>query len=771
MNLFLGQEKAVEQLFDAYSKREKIIDFKAPTGAGKTFIAASLISKIIENKRQDEKIVFVIATLSSSGLPKQFEIKLNEYKKFLKNNYTIELKESPSKSSNKVKDYEPTILAEDCKVILLGKSSFGKGRLLTEMGAFDKFIDQIKSENYKLVYIRDEAHIGLIEKNGLITVEKSQKATEEQQLHDCADFVVRMTATPTGKSKQIIIKEKDLMNDERSLLKTKDIFNKNIKSLNKSEIDDNDLLEIAMNEFIDVKKSYSASASGINPAALIQISSLGPNLSKEKLKSRIDEYKKIIESKGLTWATYFGDDKDSSTKEDLSLQKISEHNSSIDVVIFKVGPATGWDIPRACMLVQLRDISSDTLNQQTLGRIKRNPIPGLFINEFSNKYYVYSNYQEPSRDLYQYTLQDKYDSLRIPIIKGVAIDSNQKRVLSDMKEALNKWFSDNTHSIISRFSEEFVLNRTSVAFSKRRYVDSQSNAAQTKVEHVVYNAIEMHIEIHKEIEKIQHQWNLMKDVIEDAFISTKAIIPKITKTQYFFLIITHFKEQILKVFAENYADKVDFAYEVVENAKLRKNYMIWGNKGKTGEDGQLLVNFEDVKDEYAYVNTDESMKYMQALDSGPERIFMDHIIHYISKNPKVFDVWTKNPSLGNEVYLEYKNSIGNLSKAFIDFVFKKDNHFIYIEVKGHKDYDSEKTQNIIDAFSQYKKNLSTNELAKKLHFAIVVVDTDEYAKTRDLEKVNFKFRFYFDNITLTDWGNGKFELSDFFKIVIASHSG
>lgn len=61
------------------------------------------------------------------------------------------------------------------------------------------------------------------------------------------------------------------------------------------------------------------------------------------------------------------------------------------------------------MLLQLRDVSSEALNIQTLGRIMRNPYPGLERHPVTNKYFVYSNYQKPTRDLANYKLVEKFN--------------------------------------------------------------------------------------------------------------------------------------------------------------------------------------------------------------------------------------------------------------------------------------------------------------------------------------------------------------------------
>lgn len=111
MNLTSVQEKAVKQLLEEYkiaiqSNEPKIVDFQAPTGSGKTFMLANTINEIIkENNANGEpnKLVFVIATLSSADLPFQMESNLNEYKRYINGLYDVERKESPSLNSQKIK--------------------------------------------------------------------------------------------------------------------------------------------------------------------------------------------------------------------------------------------------------------------------------------------------------------------------------------------------------------------------------------------------------------------------------------------------------------------------------------------------------------------------------------------------------------------------------------------------------------------------------------------------------------------------------------------
>ena len=131
----------------------------------------------------------------------------------------------------------------------------------------------------------------------------------------------------------------------------------------------------ALNKFKEIREIYHNS--GINPAFIIQIS------NKNKAEEEINIITKIVESKSLNWV-YFSDiDKTSGYKTNSNLQKmknknqwynyVKENNSFIDVVIFKMVITEGFDMPRACMLYQVRDSKSKQLDEQVIGRVRRNP--------------------------------------------------------------------------------------------------------------------------------------------------------------------------------------------------------------------------------------------------------------------------------------------------------------------------------------------------------------------------------------------------------------
>ena len=438
MKLTNTQQNAVNELVNEFDPNNKnIVYFKAPTGSGKTFMIANVINDITK-KYFGEKLLFVIATLSSAELPQQMKNNLEDYKYYLDFGayLNIEKVDSPSNSkTNNKSDATHSIIAEKNKILIFGTSSFGKNKIFTEEGVFDAFIDQIKNEEYKLIYIRDEAHYGgetntakskyldlyndNAENEKQISSAKDEAIKFEAKMQQIAQYVIKMTATPNNKQfKQIVITDKDLEQDNIKLLKPNYCQNEDIKSLNVDILSNKDILEIACNKFKEIKSKYidkinEPSLVGINPAMLIQVRNKHSNeITDNQFDEEINQIISIIKSHGLTYAIYFGDDKSSNKfeltniREKIDLKSISQNNSDIDVIIFKIGPATGWNIPRACMLVQLRNVSSDTLNVQTVGRIRRNPNPSfpndelmkINPNSISKNYYVYSNYEKSNRE-------------------------------------------------------------------------------------------------------------------------------------------------------------------------------------------------------------------------------------------------------------------------------------------------------------------------------------------------------------------------------------
>ena len=288
MELTNLQKQTVDQLLALYNPNTKTkIDFKAPTGSGKTLMATAFISRLIEQNPND-KFVFVIATPSSSDLPFSFEQKILQYKQDLSfSDFSVEYVKSPSETGqNKLKtDGTIKIIPEQNKIFIFGKSSFGKDRILTTRHVINDFVDITIDQDYKLIYIRDEAHIGGRLKND---------ENFEALMQNNATLIIKMTATPDYKDltiNKVILTEENLNNPAKNegkyLLKTHAV------ALLKNIMTDEDMLLDAIKNFKKIKEQYKNLEKDdvyIRPAMLIQVK----NDTNINIEESIDSMKIII---------------------------------------------------------------------------------------------------------------------------------------------------------------------------------------------------------------------------------------------------------------------------------------------------------------------------------------------------------------------------------------------------------------------------------------------------------------------------------------------
>jgi type III restriction enzyme len=126
------------------------------------------------------------------------------------------------------------------------------------------------------------------------------------------------------------------------------------------------------------------------------------------------------------------------------------------------------------MLLQIREVSSETLNIQTIGRIKRNPIKGLFHNKITDKYYIYSNYQEGKRSLASYKLKNKFNNLKLYQGK-LSLDNNSIKLLEkDFYNKLKKFFKKSAiENIVIENSKKTKLPIENKKFSNKNTTENE----------------------------------------------------------------------------------------------------------------------------------------------------------------------------------------------------------------------------------------------------------------------------------------------------------
>ncbi|AHH45482.1 DEAD/DEAH box helicase family protein [Mesomycoplasma bovoculi] len=779
----------------------KSVYFKAPTGSGKTFMMLNFIDKLInlnESKGFNLNLVFVIVTLSSAELPKQMEQSFKKYRDFIDNkNIEINRIESPSNSNVfSEKNYE--FQAEPNSVWIMGGATFRTNTILDAQGSLEIFLNELKRNNYTLIYIRDEAHIGAEQKVN----SKSKLSNFEQGLQNSANFILKMTATPpTDSIYQLVeIKEKDLINDNIKLIKPTRQFNKGLQQ--GQQYDSDEILNIACEEFKKIKSKYNDSENepglvGINPAMLIQVDNKSSN-NEEEFNKNIDKIISILEKHNLTWVKYFDSNNKNTNlrqKENWNLQDISKENSPCDVIIFKIGPATGWNIPRACMLVQLRNVSSSNLSIQTIGRIKRNPNPNFDFDKESvaNEYFIYSNTDDRKlKNIRIATLQDKYmdqyfligeiDKDTVQKLNEDFIEHYEDKLFSLLSDAFNqsdnksewdkdkiqKYFNSKLYKIII---EEY-FEKGYIASEQESHGDSTWIANSSKI----YNIFELekwniaNINRHKKFFTVNVQKYLddlldfcNKNIDFNQFQGSenpqKLDISKQQSQFFWYIIYENFAKEFKSMYSKtkNEVDKTNIEYKVKKVQQLPKQFVLF-------EDEDTKNVIKETNDIFAYKINNENIKDFP-LDSEPEKIFVNEILNYtkkdkIKKNGKENEeeksndesqdnikLWSKNP-VYNGIGFNYINNDQKISYSYPDFMIKKNNHLIYFEVKKYNnDIDDNKTEQIHKAYEEYikifNKDKQNPDTALDVKFSLILVlvkdaNTIYYAGFSSLEQLNEK---------------------------------
>lgn len=406
------QNNAVENLLIQTETNKKEITFKSPTGTGKTYMMADYMNRVIS---KNPNIVFLVSSLSKGNLAEQNEEKFNEY--ILQGKFT-ELK--PLLISTESSGEEGLHIPVNYNVYILPRDLYKKNGKLMQ-GSMINFLNTITSKhlmnglNKEIYLIKDECHIAT---NNLDSIS-----------NDYFTKIINISATPKLKRGQIpdvVVKEKDA------------IATKLIKSIVWGE--DTDTLVDALHKFKEIKEEYLTRI-GINPCMIIQISN--KDEADKELKNIIYPALNSSDFNDLKWMLIVNKEKDCDTNDRIKTAKLpiskwknyaKSNNSSIDIIIFKMVITEGWDIPRACMLYQERNTQSKQLDEQVMGRVRRNP---CLLN--------YEKLDETTQELVSkaYVWGVSSDSKDIP----VKVKDNSKNLLRIMTTRLKRPEKKNSFDI------------------------------------------------------------------------------------------------------------------------------------------------------------------------------------------------------------------------------------------------------------------------------------------------------------------------------------
>lgn len=354
MQLVEFQLKAIEELKEAMENNKRDIVLKSPTGSGKTIMLTHFMDEYCKSM---PNVVFIWLTPGKGDLEEQSKAKMDKY--------------IHNAQTKLLADVMTSGFAEnDCCFINWEKLT-KKGNNALKEGERKNFLEHIETaQNNGLQFkvIVDESHQN-----------DSVKANEILEFFK-TDKIIRASATPKGFTDATLIEVEESDVIASGLIKKLLVINEGFAQNEKVDDQIGFLLERALTKRRELAAAFLQRKVNVNPLIIVQL----PN----KNDVLLEQVETWFEGKQITYendtlAIWLSDKKE-------KLEGIEEPDAHPIAVIIKQAIATGWDCPRAHILVKLRDNMNETFEIQTIGRIRRMPEAKHYDNDLLDRCYLYT---------------------------------------------------------------------------------------------------------------------------------------------------------------------------------------------------------------------------------------------------------------------------------------------------------------------------------------------------------------------------------------------
>lgn len=424
--LFEFQEDCSLYLIDTVSKcdSKQTITVKAPTGAGKTVILIDFIDRYLNTINPNTAFIWLCP--GKGDLEEQSRQKM--------------MKLLPSKSTKNL--YEALLSGFEA-----GSTTFINWELVTKKGnraisdgekrnLFDR-ISEGHRKNIQYIVIIDEEHSN-----------DTKKANEIINAFSAKNIIrVSATANKNPLYEYYEIDEVDVIN---SGLITKALYvNEDVDYEGDFDSEHDYLIEIADKKRKEISVAYSqqnGKTKNIRPLCIIQF----PN-SSDRL---IEAVENKLASMGYTYNNKMVAKWMSDANEKINIEKITEMSASPVFLLMKQAISTGWDCPRAKILVKLRERMSEDFEIQTIGRLRRMPEAKHYDIDILDFCYLYT-FDEKYKESIKESINSAFETKRLFIKDKCKTFSLEKQLRNKDIDGIGE--RETFYAVYNYFVEKYGL--------------------------------------------------------------------------------------------------------------------------------------------------------------------------------------------------------------------------------------------------------------------------------------------------------------------------
>jgi type III restriction enzyme len=770
INLKNYQEKAVGELIATFKtlltkeEQKKVCVFQAPTGSGKTLMTAKFIEEIIREVPEMD-LCFVWISIGKGELHLQSKHSLE---RVFGGAPRVSLVEEEFTGGRERIIRNEVVVVNWEKLRSKERETGDWKNILMKDGEKLNFRDVLSKtrEQRKVIMIIDESHIGA-------TAERTNELRDEIN----ADVILEMSATPRitpdprdlarGTAGYVFVEPKDVIDE--GMIKKELIINEKIDEITDDEADSQEVvLQTAYKKRLELKKLFEKENANINPLVLVQIPTA------EAGEDKIKAVRKFLTDKGIT------ERKDGtgngklaiwlSEQKSETLDWVAEPDNEIEFLIFKQAIDTGWDCPRAHILVKFRESHSETFEIQTVGRILRMPEQKHYASEDLNRGYIYTNVQSiiVKKEEYNPNIIKHLKAVRKEVYKPIKLTSYYKSRADygDITSSFTPVFEKTAceHFGLKGDHTMFAQNvakveKEGVILDVKKY--QQDIIANAKIEGATFDEIEGKIDSAARA-RLTIAGNdlqaLFEQIIKErlgSFKNVKRSVPAVKTAIYTWfrknlgskvwpeemmlvqMVLAHNGNR--KKFEEILASAIE-AYKAVREKEILKRV----------EESEQFYDFEIAKESFFNQHTDERVEhekfvyepcYLSASRLNPEKNFEK----FLAENRDKIVWWWKNGENKQDYFgVKYEYPVGVIHTFYPDYLVQlMDGRIGIFETKDMGDRDG---GNYTKAKAEKLQEYIKEQIGKKLFGGIVIEKSDGW-------KINQKPVYDWSKCERNDWGD------------------